>query len=115
MDLENSLIALGRALSETEWQSDTETVELFSKDDGENDTSYKVKAILFLKTIEASLRKALCTPEGKVRSVVKVTPDLLAVCATVIAEETSINLDAQLLVDVVVQSNLELFCATSSR
>ncbi|KIC42400.1 hypothetical protein RA27_03255 [Ruegeria sp. ANG-R] len=115
MEIESSLVALGQALEDVKWQPEGGMLDLLN--DGREESRVerlKLKAILFLRAVEAQLRKALCTPAGSVRPVARAAPELLGVCTQIISSEVQVDFDAQLLVEVVTQSNLDLFCSTSA-
>ncbi len=111
MRIENALASLGKALDESGWSDPAMDLTLFDLGDDDKETKFKAKAILFLKSIESSLRKLLCTDEGKVRPVVKTMPDILAICTKVLAEQDGVEIEPQLLADVLIHGSLEAFCS----
>jgi len=110
--LEEALYELGGELEKAGWEPDDGMPEIFEKGENDPKSSRIFRARLFVRKIQGHLKSAICLPKGGVNPKIKLAGEMAKLCTAVVDENTTVNISIDPLVDVLIDLNLEIFCAS---
>lgn len=109
-EVEDALYALGTQLESLDWQPD-EFIYIPLRGDHESRSKAIALARTFLRKCHRVMWGALCTNDGRVRTGVKMTPDLISLSTQILASEFTGEHDPSPLAQAIVHINLDAFCS----
>ncbi|WP_208348977.1 hypothetical protein [Pseudaestuariivita rosea] len=108
-ELHSKLVSLGQHLTNLGWEPDDAISQVFDLDDRPPEETSLEKAKAFFVQVHAELKSKICI-DGKPKDQVITTSSLLLACKDVILTLTQLEIEAQFVLDVLVQIGLDEFC-----
>lgn len=110
--IDGKLIEFGRFLESAGWQPENGMAGAFESGGDDEESRFIYRARLFIRSVEKTIRKTICTAEGSVRPEVKSAANVATIFGSIMEDQTGSTSGADMLGEIFLDVGLEVYCAS---